>query len=175
MFEKIDGQAPETFPTDTTENHSQLSSAEEKQASTTKPTETQQIGQPAIRKSTGPRTPQGKERTKHNAVKHGIFSEVVLLKGESRADYQSLRRELWKSRQPEDELEKLLVEKLVSIAWRYRRWLVAEGAEIRKRSEFLEVDRLRIEEIEAEEVLQGRPAGVAFDIGFEPAGLIWKN
>src|ERR1035437_6649343 len=112
MFEKIDGQAPETFPTNTTENHSQLPSAEEKQASAAKPTETEQIGQPAIRKSTGPRSPQGKQRSKHNALKHGIFSKVTLLKGESPTDYQSLRRGFWKSLQPEGELEELLVEKL---------------------------------------------------------------
>ena len=29
----------------------------------------------------GPRTPAGKERSKHNAVKHGIFSKVIVLKG----------------------------------------------------------------------------------------------
>jgi len=32
----------------------------------------------------GPRTAQGKYRSKHNALKHGIFSEVVVLKAESR-------------------------------------------------------------------------------------------
>jgi hypothetical protein len=35
-----------------------------------------------IHKATGPRTPVGKEESKHNATKHGIFSKVVLLKSE---------------------------------------------------------------------------------------------
>ena len=37
-----------------------------------------------VRKATGPRTQQGKDRSKHNAVKHGIFSKVVVLKGDHR-------------------------------------------------------------------------------------------
>jgi hypothetical protein len=99
---------------------------------------------------------------------------VTYLKGESSADFQSLRRGLWKSLQPEGELEELMLEQLLSLAWRYRRMLVAEGAEIRKRSEFLEVDRRRNEQVQAEEILQGRPAGLTFDIGLEPVGLIWQ-
>jgi hypothetical protein len=174
MFEKIDGQDRETSPTNTAENHSQLPPAEEKQASTARPSEGEQIEQPPIRKSNGPRTLLGKEQSKQNAVKHGIYAKATYLKGESRADFQSLRRGLWESLQPEGELEKLLVEKLVSIAWRYRRMLLAEGAEIRKRSEFLELDQSRNEQIEAEEILQGRPRGATFDMGLEPVALIWQ-
>src|SRR5258707_13025065 len=36
-----------------------------------------------VRKAGGPRTPQGKEPSKHNAITHGIFSKAVVLKGES--------------------------------------------------------------------------------------------
>ena len=173
MFEKSDGQGPEIFPTNSVEDHSQLPPAEEKQASVANPTEAEQIGQTAIRNSTGPRTPQGKERSKQNALKHGIFSKVTYLKGESGRDYQALRRGLWKTWQPEGELEELLVEKLVSITWRYRRMLKAEGAEIRKHTEFLEGEWRRREQIEAEEILQGRPTG-GLDIGLEPVALIWQ-
>jgi hypothetical protein len=95
MFEKIDGQAPETFPKNTAENHSQLPPAEEKQPSATKPTDVEQIEQPVILKSTGPRTSLGKERSKKNALTHGIYAKAIYLKGESRADFQSLRRGLW--------------------------------------------------------------------------------
>jgi hypothetical protein len=45
---------------------------------------------PVIRKSTGPRTAEGKNRSKHNAVKHGILSRVTLLKGEPKAEYDAL-------------------------------------------------------------------------------------
>jgi hypothetical protein len=62
-----------------------------------------------------------------------------------------LLKRLWGTLQPEGKLEELLVEKLVSILWRYRRMLIAEGAEIRKGSEFLETDMRRNEWAEAEE------------------------
>jgi hypothetical protein len=38
------------------------------------------------RKGTGPRTALGKERSKHNALKHGIFSKIVVLEGEPRSN-----------------------------------------------------------------------------------------
>jgi hypothetical protein len=84
-----------------------------------------------VRKSTplgtGPRTPQGTERSKRNATKHGIFSSVVVLKGESRAEYESFLNGLRESLRPEGALEEFLVEKLASISWRHRRLVVAEG------------------------------------------------
>lgn len=174
MSGEIDGKDRETSRVNNAENQSQAHPADENQDPAVKPTEAEQIERPAIRRSTGPRTPQGKARSKQNALSHGIFSKVTLLKGESRADFQSLRRGLWESLQPEGELEELLVEKLVSISWRYRRMLLAEGAEIRKRSEFLELDQRRNVQIEAEEILEGRPTGAAFDMGLEPVALIWQ-
>src|SRR6266704_1365024 len=44
----------------------------------------------ADRKATGPRSDQGKQRASRNATKHGVFSKVVVLKGESRAEYERL-------------------------------------------------------------------------------------
>jgi hypothetical protein len=61
-----------------------------------------------------------------------------VLRGESRPDYQSLLEGLREALHPEGKLEELLIEKLASISWRYRRFLVAEGAEIRKGIEFPE-------------------------------------
>jgi hypothetical protein len=47
-------------------------------------------------------------------------------------------KELITALQPEGKLEEILVEKLMSISWRYRRMLLAEGAEIRRNIEFPE-------------------------------------
>jgi len=80
----------------------------------------------------GPSTPEGKEKTKFNAATHGIFSSVVVLKGEAPAEYESLLQGLWKDRQPQGRLEEILVEKLAMILWRHRRLLVSEGGEILK-------------------------------------------
>jgi hypothetical protein len=102
------------------------------------------------RNATGPRTVIGKKRSSQNATKFGIFSKVTLLEGESRADYESLRKGLWKSKQPGDLFEEILLDKMVSNLWRQHRVLIAENAEIQRNSEFLEFDRRRKEGKEAD-------------------------
>jgi hypothetical protein len=84
----------------------------------------------------GPRTATGKLRTKFNATRHGIFSSVILLDGEPRADFDSLLEGLRKSLKPKGALVEILVEKLAISLWRYRRLLIAEGAEIQKEINF---------------------------------------
>jgi len=80
----------------------------------------------------GPSTPEGKAKTKFNATTHGIFSSVVVLRGETQEDYDSLLNGLWADSQPQGKLEEILVEKLAMILWRYRRLLVSEVGEISK-------------------------------------------
>jgi hypothetical protein len=84
------------------------------------------------RRAGGPRTPKGKERSKHNALKHGLFSKAVLLKDEPRDEYESLLNGLRDHLQPVGTLEILLVDRLATLFWRHRRLLIAEGAEIQK-------------------------------------------
>jgi hypothetical protein len=97
----------------------------------------------ALRGPTGPRTRRGKQRSRYNAVKHGIFSEVVLKERESTAQYQSLLNSLMEYFQPEGALEALLVEKIAMLLWRHRRLVQAECAEIAKVTEFMEEDEKR--------------------------------
>lgn len=80
--------------------------------------------------STGPRTLEGKAISKLNAVSHGIFSRVVVLKGESREDYDALLEGLQQACQPDGALEEVLVDKMATILWRHRRLLLAEVGEI---------------------------------------------
>jgi hypothetical protein len=78
------------------------------------------------RRSTGgPRTPKGKDRSKYNALKHGIFSKVAVLKDEPRGTFDKLLNGLFSDLQPQGTLEEIIVEKIAAIAWRYRRLLVA--------------------------------------------------
>ena len=93
-----------------------------------------------VRGATGPRTQGGKQKSKRNALKHGIFSKVVLLKEEPRAELNSLLRGLRNDFKPEGTLEELLVDNLAVISWRKRRLLIAERAEIRKGTEFVDSD-----------------------------------
>jgi hypothetical protein len=92
------------------------------------------------RKVTGPRTKLGKQRSRYNALKHGIFSKVLLLDGESETEYQSLVAGLRAARQPRGALEESLVENLAVLMWRKRRLLEAERAEIAKAREFEVLD-----------------------------------
>ncbi len=100
----------------------------------------------------GPRTPQGKENSKYNALKHGIFSKVVLLKDEPRAEYRALLKGLREHFQPVGTPEEVLVEKLAMFLWRHRRLVATERAEIQKSTQFIEWDRQNRQQEEAEEI-----------------------
>jgi hypothetical protein len=113
----------------------------EEQTNKPEQSSTNLVGQSSVtRRATGPRTPQGKERSKNNAVRHGIFSRVVVLKSESQAEFDVLLSGLRKDLQPVGTLEEFLVEKLAALLWRIRRLYVAEAAEIRTRADFVEWD-----------------------------------
>lgn len=119
------------------------------------------------RGTTGPKTEAGKQRSSRNAIRHGIFSEVILLKGECPEKLASLRAGLLAAYHPEGSLEELLVDKLVTISWRSRRLLTAETAEIQYHTEFLEWDRCNQQREEAERIGSGEK------LRDEP-GLIWN-
>ncbi len=77
-------------------------------------------------------TQLGKQRTRGNAVKHGIFSSVVFVEGEPKAELDSLRNALRRDREPKGALEELLVDDLAALFWRLRRPIIAEGSKIRR-------------------------------------------
>lgn len=85
-------------------------------------------------KSTGPRTAQGRAVSKMNALKHGILSQQVLVRGlnvqESRRELKALHRRFWEDLQPAGPLEEMLVDQIVTAHWRLRRALTAESGEI---------------------------------------------
>jgi hypothetical protein len=96
---------------------------------------------PRKRRATGPRTEQGRKRSSHNALAHGLFSSVVVLPGEPERLYKKLLRGFVESLQPEGGLEMHLVEKLAQFAWRHRRLLIVEGAESQLGTQFCKRDQ----------------------------------
>jgi len=83
----------------------------------TSATESQQImlARPLTRsRSTGPRTKRGKEQSKRNSLKHGIFSKALLLEGESQREFDRLLNGLCKALKPVGMLEQVLVERLAA-------------------------------------------------------------
>jgi hypothetical protein len=91
--------------------------------------------------ATGPRTQLGKERSKMNSLKHGLYSKSLVLKNESRAEYESLLDGLQFDFQPHGEIEERLVENLAVILWRKRRLLLLENNEF---EEMASVNRARV-------------------------------
>ena len=79
-------------------------------------------------KSRGPVTPEGKAVARLNAMKHGIYSERVLIQGESEADLIAFGKRMRATLAPVGELELMLADKIVATSWRLRRLAAAEAA-----------------------------------------------
>ena len=56
--------------------------------------------------STGPRTPEGKQRSSQNALKHGLLSVQSVIPGEDPADYDQLLTEFADRFLPSDPYER---------------------------------------------------------------------
>ena len=87
-------------------------------------------------RSTGPRTPQGKNAVRWNALKHGLLAkEIVIPAGAARenaADFHRLLAQLRDHLDPAGILEEVLVEKIAVCYWRLGRVLRSEAGEIQK-------------------------------------------
>ena len=73
------------------------------------------------KKSTGPRTEQGKTRVAKNALKHGLLARDTVLPGEDPAEFDSQLSALEADIQPANSLEFELVRQIADAQWRMRR------------------------------------------------------
>ena len=80
------------------------------------------------KKSTGPRTDQGKQRSSRNAIKHGLRATHPVIPGENTVDYQRKLDQLRADLRPRNTLEDELVEQIADTAWRLRRYSHIEAA-----------------------------------------------
>ena len=72
-------------------------------------------------KSTGPSTPKGKERSRCNALRHGLTAETVIATIENAEDYQAFEAAVTADYDAESAVERELVLRLASVLWRVRR------------------------------------------------------
>ena len=72
-------------------------------------------------KSTGPKSTEGKAISAKNAVKHGLFSNETVIKGENQADFTLFREKLLDEFNPQGAVETMLAERIVSLGWRLKR------------------------------------------------------
>ena len=73
------------------------------------------------RKSTGPITEEGKQRSRCNAVRHGLTAETVIGALEDAEDYKAFEATIVADYDAQSGVERELVLRLASLLWRLRR------------------------------------------------------
>src|SRR5262249_5285930 len=84
--------------------------------------------------STGPRTPEGKQVSRFNAMKHGLLAEVVVVDDgfEDATAFHDLRARLRAECQPMGILEEIQVEEAAVAYWRMGRAVGYEAGHLRE-------------------------------------------
>jgi hypothetical protein len=72
-------------------------------------------------KSTGPMTDAGKQRSRRNAVRHGLTAETVIAELEDAEDYKAFELAVTSDFDAPTAVERELVLRLASLLWRLRR------------------------------------------------------
>ena len=124
----------------------------------------------AIR-STGPRTEDGKNRSRRNAIRHGLSAETVIEIAEDLEDYQGFEAAIIADYDPITAVERELVLRLASLLWRLRRASAIETDLFRIQLEILRDRRSR-------ETFEGIPIHLDEKRWLDPAanaGVDWKS
>ena len=80
-------------------------------------------------KSTGPRTPEGKDTPRaplrataaQNALKHGLFAREGAIRGEDEQEFEEYREKMLNQLIPGTPLEEVLADRVVDLSWRLKR------------------------------------------------------
>src|SRR3954454_4861593 len=72
-------------------------------------------------KSTGPTSPEGKQRSRCNAVRHGLTAETLISALEDAEDYKAFEAAITADYDAQSAVERELVLRLASLLWRIRR------------------------------------------------------
>ena len=100
----------------------------EKSIKTTQPKRTRaEINRENAKKSTGPKTAEGKAASSKNALKHGIYSKFACIPGEDPEKLDALREDLRAEHQPASLTEEMLVDELAHHYWRIQRYRYLES------------------------------------------------
>ena len=71
--------------------------------------------------STGPKTPEGKQHSSLNALRHGLTGQIVVMPNEDLAAYQQYVKSLIDDLQPVGAIEAILIQALADCSWRMSR------------------------------------------------------
>src|SRR5438309_6366846 len=95
-------------------------------------------------KSTGPATAKGKQRSRCNAVRHGLTAETVIGALEDAEDYKAFEAAITADYDAQSAVERELVLRLASLLWRLRRATTMETGLFEIQADHLhEVRRVR--------------------------------
>ena len=86
--------------------------------------------------STGPTAPEGKERTRLNAFRHGLTGQTVLIEAEEKEIYLNFTRQFFEALKPEGTLERQFAHSASDAQWRINRIKTMEDAMIAKGNNF---------------------------------------
>jgi hypothetical protein len=101
------------------------------------------------RRSTGPVTDEGKQRSRVNAVRHGLTAETVIGALEDAEDYKAFEAAITADYEAQSAVERELVLRLASLLWRLRRATAIETGLFGIHAEHLEECR-RIQHVQPE-------------------------
>ena len=73
------------------------------------------------KKSTGPRTTEGKAIVSQNAVKHGLSAARTVISSENQADFDLYRDRMLAELIPDSPVQSMLAERIISLSWRLKR------------------------------------------------------
>jgi len=73
------------------------------------------------KKSTGPKTPEGKAKSAQNATTHGLTASHDVIKGESQEQFDAHKQAFLDVLSPQNAVEDFLAGRVVSLAWRLKR------------------------------------------------------
>lgn len=76
----------------------------------------------------GPKTPEGRQRSSRNAIRHGLTAQQVVVAHESRPEFEALKAAIIDELQPATEIESQLVDDLIKYRWRLGRIVRIETA-----------------------------------------------
>ena len=77
-------------------------------------------------KSTGPKSEEGKLRSKGNALKHGLTARKHLIVGDDPIEFEEYRDNLWCELQPKTVLQEEMVMQIITTGWKIRRYQMVE-------------------------------------------------
>ncbi len=112
-------------------------------------------------KSTGPKTEDGKQRSRRNALKHGFTAETVIEPLENPEEYRAFEDAIVSEHLPQTPVEQELVHRLASLFWRLRRATSIETGLLRMQSEILDAFRSSRQNVAKQSVGEGAPQNLA--------------